>query len=48
MIREENLHTKIKGKILLSKHYSKNLVNGRSDRVMCAYEEYSTNIPEID
>lgn len=46
MIREENLHTKIKGKILLSKHYSKNLVNGRSDRVMCAYEEYSTNIPE--
>lgn len=46
VIREENLHTKIKGKILLSKHYSKNLVNGRSDRVMCAYEEYSTNIPE--
>lgn len=46
VIREENLHTKIKGKILLSKHYSKNLVDGRSDRVMCAYEEYSTNIPE--
>lgn len=44
--KEENLQAKIKGKVMMSKHYSKNIANGRIDRMMCRYQEYSADIPE--
>lgn len=44
--REENLQSIIKGKVILSKQYSKNISNNRPDRIMCCYQEYSTDIPE--
>lgn len=44
--REENLRTKVKGKILVSGQYSRNIVNHRSDRILCSYQEYSADIPE--
>ena len=44
--REENLHAKIKGKVLMSRQYSKNIANHRPDRIMCCYQEYSADIPE--
>ena len=44
--REENLQSKIKGKVLMSKQYSKNMANKRPDRMMCCYQEYSKDIPE--
>lgn len=46
IVREENLHAKVKGKILISRQCSKNIANHRSDRVMCSYQEYSADIPE--
>lgn len=44
--REENLRTKVKGKILVSGQYSRNIVNHRPDRILCSYREYSADIPE--
>lgn len=44
--REENLQTKIKGKVMMSKQYSKNIANHRPDRIMCCCQEYSADIPE--
>lgn len=44
--REENLQAKIKGKVMMSKQYSKNIANHRLDRMMCCYQEYSADIPE--
>ena len=46
IIQEENLQTKIKGKIILSRQYSKNICNGRHDKIYCKYQEYSVNIAE--
>lgn len=46
VMREENLQAKIKGKVMLSKHYSKNIANHRADKIMCCYQEYSADIPE--
>lgn len=44
--QEENLQSKIKGKVMMSKQYSKNIANHRPDRIMCCYHEYSADIPE--
>ena len=44
--REENLQAKIKGKVMMSMQYSKNIANHRPDRIMCCYQEYSADIPE--
>lgn len=44
--REENLQAKIKGKVMMSRHYSKNIANHRPDRILCSYQEYSADIPE--
>ncbi len=44
--REENLHSKIKGRILFQKHLRKNLLAKREDRIFCGYNEYSVDIPE--
>jgi 5-methylcytosine-specific restriction enzyme subunit McrC len=44
--REENLHSKMKGKVLLNAHISKNIMSMRSDRVMCRYQEFSADCRE--
>jgi 5-methylcytosine-specific restriction enzyme subunit McrC len=42
---EENLKSKIKGKILISKQIKKNIANNRKGRVMCGFDEYSVDCP---
>ena len=44
--RDENCHAKIKGKVMMSVQFSKNIANHRADRIMCRYQEYSPDIPE--
>lgn len=44
--REENCQAKIKGKVMMSAQFSKNIVCRRTDRIMCRYQEYSADIPE--
>lgn len=44
--KTENLQAKIKGKVLMSKQFTKNVANRRPDRMMCSYQEYSADIPE--
>ena len=46
IIREENLKTKVKGRLLITKHLQKNVFQQRSDRVYCQYQEYTDDIPE--
>lgn len=44
--KEENLKGKIKGKICISQHFSKNISNMRQDRIYCSYKEFIPDIPE--
>ena len=46
IIREENLKSKVKGRIMLSKHLQKNEFPKRSDRMFCRFQEYTDDIPE--
>lgn len=46
IIREENLKTKVKGRLLITKHLQKNVFQQRYDRVYCQYQEYTDDIPE--
>ena len=46
VIREENLKTKVKGRLLFTKHLQKNVFQQRSDRVYCQFQEYTDDIPE--
>lgn len=46
IIREENLKSKIKGKIMFSTHLRQNIFQKREDRVACRYQEYTFDIPE--
>ena len=46
VIREENLKTKVKGRLLFTKHLQKNVFQQRSDRVFCQFQEYTDDIPE--
>lgn len=46
IVREENLKTKVKGRLLITKHFQKNVFQQRSDRVYCQYQEYTDDIPE--
>ena len=46
IVREENLKTKVKGRLLITKHLQKNVFQQRSDRVYCQYQEYTDDIPE--
>ena len=46
VIREENLKTKVKGRLLFTKHLQNNVFQQRSDRVYCQYQEYTDDIPE--
>lgn len=44
--RQENLKTKVKGRILLSKNLQKNIWQKRDDRVFCIYSEFCVNTLE--
>lgn len=44
--REENLHSKIRGKILFSQHLKQNVFNKRDDRIFCGFHEYTIDTPE--
>ena len=46
VVREENLQSKIRGRILLQKHLSKNVFAKREDRVFCRFQEFTEDIPE--
>lgn len=46
IVREENLNSKIKGKILFSQQLKKNIVSKREDRIYCHFQEYSTDCLE--
>lgn len=43
---EENLSSKIKGKIAFANHLKKNVMMGREDRVFCNYQEHSVDCLE--
>ncbi|KLI57564.1 5-methylcytosine restriction system specificity protein McrC [Brachyspira hyodysenteriae] len=44
--KEENLNSKIKGKINFSNHIKKNIMTARNDRVYCSYFDYDINCLE--
>lgn len=44
--REENLQSKIRGKILFDQHLKQNVFNKREDRIFCGYQEYTVDTPE--
>lgn len=44
--KEENLKSKIKGKILFTKHLRQNVFPHCEERTYCQYQEYTTDIPE--
>lgn len=43
VIKEENLHCKIKGKIKISQHIKQNIIPQKEDRVYCLYQEYTVD-----
>ena len=43
VIREENLQSKIKGKIKISQQIKQNVIQRREDRVYCQYQEYTVD-----
>ena len=43
---EENLKSKVRGKIHIPSNIAKNTMNRRSDRVYCSYQVYTCDIPE--
>ena len=46
VVREENLQSKIRGRILLQRHLTKNVFTKREDRVFCRFQEFTEDIPE--
>lgn len=44
--RDENLQSKIRGRILLQRHLTKNIFAKREDRVFCRFQEFTEDIPE--
>ena len=46
VVREENLQSKIRGRILLQKHLTKNVFAKREDCVFCRFQEFTEDIPE--
>lgn len=43
VMRDENLQSKIKGKIKISQHIKHNIMSCREDRVYCQYQEYTVD-----
>jgi len=46
IVREENLNSKIKGKIIFSQQIKKNIVSKRKDHIYCRFQEYNVNCQE--
>ncbi|MGL5785235.1 MAG: 5-methylcytosine restriction system specificity protein McrC [Bacteroidales bacterium] len=46
VLREENLQSKVKGKIKITQHIKKNIIPKREDRVYCQYQEYTIDSVE--
>ena len=46
VVREENLQSKVRGRILLQRHLTKNVFTKREDRVYCRFQEFTEDIPE--
>lgn len=46
IIREENLKSKVRGRIMMQKNLQKNIFPQRMDRVYCKFQEYTVDIPE--
>lgn len=46
IIREENLQSKVKGKIKITQNIKYNNINKRNDRVYCQYQEYTVDTVE--
>lgn len=46
VIREENLQSKVRGRILMQKNLEKNIFTKRLDRTFCKFQEYTVDIPE--
>lgn len=46
VVREENLQSKVRGRILLQNHLTKNVFAKREDRVFCRFQEFTEDIPE--
>lgn len=46
VVKEENLQSKIRGRILLQKHLTKNVFTKREDHVYCRFQEFTEDIPE--
>lgn len=46
IVKEENLKSKIKGKIIWANHLQQNVFQKREDRIFCRYQEYTIDIPE--
>ena len=46
VVFEDNLKSKVKGRILFARHLQKNIFQQRSDRLYCQYQEYTEDIPE--
>jgi len=46
ILREENLNSKVKGHIQISKNIQKNIIPQRLDRTYCCFQEYTIDHPE--
>ena len=46
VVREENLQSKVRGRILLQRHLTKNVFAKREDRIFCRFQEFTEDIPE--
>jgi 5-methylcytosine-specific restriction enzyme subunit McrC len=46
VIQEENLKSKVKGRIMMGRHLQKNVFMQRADRVFCQFQEYTDDTPE--
>ena len=46
VVREENLQSKVRGRILLQNHLTKNVFAKREDCVFCRFQEFTVDIPE--
>lgn len=46
IIREDNLKSKVRGRIMMQKNLQKNIFPQRIDRTYCKFQEYTVDIPE--
>lgn len=44
--QEENLKSKVKGRIMMGRHLQKNVFVQRADRIFCQFQEYTDDTPE--